>query len=324
MNQESVGEHKPQILVVDDDTRNVKLLGDLLSTLGYGVAKAFQGQEALQKVAAHPPDLILLDVMMPKMDGYEVCRRLKGDEKTRLIPIVMLTALRDLEDRIKGIEAGADDFLTKPFNQSELKARVKSLIKLKQFTDELENAETVIVSLALAVEARDPYTEGHCDRISHYSVTLGQSIGLPEEYLKALRRGGILHDIGKIVIPDHILLKPARLTPEEWKIMREHSVVGERICKPLRSLGLVLPIIRHHHEKWNGTGYPDGLKGEEIPITARILQVADVYDALMTERPYRAALPKNEALRILEEETDRGWWDRELVKRFIKMAKNLD
>jgi putative two-component system response regulator len=309
------------ILVVDDERLNLRMLEDLLRTEGYGVRTAQDGEQALERVREAPPDLILLDVMMPKLDGYEVCRRLKGNKETVFIPIIMVTALTRLEQKIKGIEAGADDFLTKPFNSVELITRVRSLLKVKQLTDELENAETVLFSLALGVEAKDPYTEGHCERLSAFSFQLGAALGLAEEELTALRRGGILHDIGKIGIPDAILLKPGKLTPDEWVVMREHPLIGERICNPLKSLKLVLPIIRHHHEKSDGSGYPDGLKAEEIPVTARILQVVDIYDALTTKRPYKPAFPQDQVFQIMREEAAKGWWDRRILETFVELAQ---
>ncbi len=318
--QEETEERRARVLVVDDHEMNLRLLEDLLVPLGHRVARAHDGEEALAKVAQEAPDLILLDVAMPRLNGYQVCQRLKGDARTRLIPIIMVTSLDDLEDRIRGIEAGADDFLTKPVNAIELRARIGSLLRLKYFTDELESAETVLFSLALGVEAKDPYTEGHCERLSRSSVALGKALGFTAPYLKALHRGGFLHDVGKLGIPDAILLKETELTEAEWEVMRQHPVIGERICKPLRSLRLVLPIIRHHHEKWNGSGYPDGLKGQEIPLTARILQVADIYDALSTERPYKKALPHEEVSRIMRKEVDRGWWDGNLVERFLELV----
>ncbi len=307
--------------MVDDERLNLRMLEDLLRREGYEVRTAVDGQEALEQVRHAPPDLILLDVMMPKLDGYEVCRRLKGNSETVFIPIVMVTSLSRLEQKIKGIEAGADDFLTKPFNSSELTTRVRSLLKVKHLTDELENAETVLFSLALGVEAKDPYTEGHCERLSAFSVQLGVALGLAEEELTALRRGGVLHDIGKIGIPDSILLKPGKLTTEEWTVMREHPLIGERICKPLRSLRLVLPIIRHHHERWDGSGYPDGLKGEEIPVTARVLQVVDVYDALTTKRPYKPAFPHEQVYQIMQSEAAKGWWDQRILERFVELVR---
>lgn len=307
---------KAKILVVDDTLANVRMLRDRLRSTGYEVVEAYDGQEALEKVQGECPDLILLDVMMPKIDGFEVCRRLKADQRTIFIPVVMVTSLTERADRLRGIEAGADDFLTKPVDHAELMTRVRSLLRMKQHTDELESAETVIGSLALSVEAKDPYTEGHCDRLSAYAAKLGERMGLSSEEVKALRRGGVLHDVGKIGIPETILLKRGKLTEQEYGFIKEHPVIGERICRPMRSLGLVLPIIRHHHEKMDGSGYPDGLRGEEIPLSTRIMAIVDVYDALWTERPYKPAWSVEESLGILREESERGWWDRDLVREF--------
>ncbi len=307
------------ILVVDDELTNRALLEELLSQEGYRVVPAGDGQEALEKVARVEPDLVLLDVRMPKLDGFDVCRRLKNDPGTRLTPVVLVTGLAAVADRVRGIEAGADDFLTKPFERVELLARVRSLLNLKSYTDELERAESVLFALARSIEAKDPYTEGHCERLADNSARLGERLGLPEEEITALRRAGIVHDVGKVAVPDAILLKPGPLTPEEWKVMRDHPVVGERICRPLKSFRLVLPIIRHHHEKLDGSGYPDGLQGEQIPLTARILQLVDVYDALTTERPYKRALAGEEALATMEAEVAKGWWDARLFAEFATL-----
>jgi putative two-component system response regulator len=306
--------HPGTILVADDIEANRELLMAMLEPQGYRVLQAADGDAALKAVRSENVDVVLLDVVMPRQSGFAVCRALKSDAQTRLIPVVLITGLSDKEDRIKGIEAGADDFLNKPVHREELLARVRSLLRLKQFTDELENAETVLFSLALSIEAKDKYTEGHCGRLSEYSATLGRRLGLPEELIVALRRGGIVHDIGKVAVPEHILLKPGPLTPEERLIMEQHPVIGERICAPLKTFRHVLPIIRHHHERQNGTGYPDGLKGSEIPLTARILQTVDVYDALTTDRPYRAALPTAQAIARMQEEVRLGWLDGELVR----------
>jgi putative two-component system response regulator len=312
---------RTRILVVDDSALECELLKDELTREGYQVSSAQDGEEALAKVAMEGPDLILLDVIMPRLDGYEVCRRLKSDGQTILVPVVMITSLHATEERIRGLEAGADDFLSKPFNRLELLTRVRSLLKLKRHTDELENAETVLFSLAMSVEAKDPYTNGHCERLAHYSVALGRRLGLSQEYLKALHRGGILHDVGKIGILDSILLKPGQLTQEERLVMQAHPVIGERICTPLKSLRLVLPIIRHHHERADGSGYPDGLVGEAIPRTARILQVVDVFDAFMTERPYKPAFTLEQSFALMREETRKGWWDASLVELFIALVQ---
>jgi putative two-component system response regulator len=311
------------ILVADDDPLSRKLLEKYLSAQGYNVVMALDGQGALEQCSRIRPDLILLDVVMPAPSGFEVCRRLKRNPESRLTPVVLVTGLAETVDRIRGLDAGADDFLNKPFDRSELLARVRSLLSLKAYTDELERAESVLFSLARIIEGKDPYTEGHSERLSRYSELLGEQLGLPEEQIVALRRAGMVHDIGKVAVPDSILLKPGALTPEEWKIIREHPVIGERICAPLKSFRLVLPIIRHHHEKLDGSGYPDGLKGDEIPLTARVLQMADLYDSLTTERPYKPALPPAQALQKIEEEIQMGWWDPDIFTELIKMLGRL-
>ena len=305
------------MLVVDDDEVSRLLTQEMLGLKQYRVVAAQDAEAAMRLIQHHPPDLILLDVVMPGRSGIELCRELKEDSATRLIPVIMITGLAEKEARIEGIEAGADDFLNKPVDSQELFARVKSLLKLKQFTDELENAETVLFSLALGVEARDPYTEGHCSRLSNYAAHLGEAMGLQGDDVVALRRGGVLHDIGKIAVPDAILRKPGPLDPNEIKVLRRHPVTGEQICQPLRTLQRVLPIIRHHHEHWNGGGYPDGLAGEGIPLLARVLQVADAYDALTSSRPYKPAWTHAEAKAILVKETEAEWWDQAVMRVFL-------
>jgi len=313
-----------KILIVDDDTANRELLESVLEISNFSVVSAGDGRQALIEFERTSPDLVLLDVQMPILDGFVVCRKLKSNPATRLTPVVLVTALSATEDRVRGLEAGADDFLIKPVDRSELLARVRSLLSLKAFTDELEQAETVLFSLAQSIEGKDPYTEGHCQRLSDYSAYLGERMGLPLEQITALRRAGVVHDIGKIAVPDAILLKPAKLTPEEFKVMQQHPLVGERICGPLKSFRLVLPIIRHHHEKLNGTGYPDGLKGDQIPLTARILQVVDVFDALSTLRPYKRALSISETLEVMDEEVKKGWWDPDIFSQFKQLVAGLE
>lgn len=313
-----------KILVVDDEASARTGLLKLLRREGFEVLEATDGPAALALCHAFHPDLILLDILMPAMDGFEVCRQLKAAPDTRLTPVVLITALSATEDRIRGINAGGDDFLSKPVDFNELLARTRSLLRLKQFTDELENAESVVLALARSIEARDPYTRGHCERLSEMSASLGQILGLAEEYLKALRRAGTVHDIGKVIVPDAILLKPGPLSHDQIEVMRKHPIVGERICAPLRTFRPVLPIIRHHHERHDGSGYPDGLRGSEIPVTAAILQLADVYDALTTARPYRTAIPRDLALSTMEQEAKRGWWDRGLFEAFCTMIRNRD
>ena len=310
-----------RILVVDDNPHARELLRASLVAEGYTVTLAEGGEEALAKVAEEVPELILLDINMPGLNGYEVCSRLKGTEATRLIPIIFLTSMSDLEDRLRGIEVGADDFLTKPFRKVELLARAKSLLRVKRLNDRLENAENVLFALANAIEAKDPYTEGHIFRVATLALKLGRRLGLSAEHQESLWKGGILHDIGKIGVPDAILNKAGRLTPEEVAQMQVHAIVGERICQPLRSIRYLLPVIRHHHEKFNGTGYPDGLRGEAIPITARIVGIVDMYDALITDRPYRPRLSREEAFGILRAGAADGTLDPELVASFITMVR---
>jgi putative two-component system response regulator len=314
-------EHIPTILIADDEESNRALLTEILGVDRYRIVLAQDGEEAIEILENEEVDLVLSDVMMPRRSGFAVCRALKSNPDTRLIPVVLVTSLSASEDRMQGIESGADDFINKPVNKEELMARVRSLLKIKQFTDELEHAENVLFALALSIEAKDPYTEGHCERLSQSSEALAQRLGLTEEEHIALRRGGVIHDIGKVAVPDQILLKPGPLTPEERKVMERHTLVGAGICSPLKSFRSVLPIIRHHHEKMDGSGYPDALKGDAIPLTARILQTVDIYDALTTDRPYRKALAPERAFALMREEVKRGWWDGALVDELEAMVQ---
>jgi putative two-component system response regulator len=309
------------VLIVDDDPVQRVLLEELLRPEGYSVATASDGRAALEAVKQVSPDVVLLDVQMPKLNGFETCQRIKSDPETVFTPVVLVTGLTDVADRVRGLEVGADDFLSKPVDRTELLARVRSLARFKAKTDELERAETVVMALARSIEGKDPYTRGHCERLSNYSVRLGKRLGLGEELLTALRRGGVVHDVGKVAVPEQVLLKPGPLTAEERVIMMKHPVVGEEICKPLKSFRLVLPIIRHHHEKYDGSGYPDGLEGENIPLVARVLQLVDVYDALTTDRPYRRSLTTEEALDVMTREVKRGWWDARLFPEFRAMVQ---
>ena len=317
LNSPAPGYAAARILVVDDLDANRTMIARLLASDGYLVSGAVDGAQALEMVAKQQPDLVLLDVMMPGADGFAVCRALKEDPATRLIPVVLITSLSESRSRIEGLEAGADEYVSKPVDAQELRARVRSLLRIKRYTDDLDSAESVIVSLALTIEARDACTDGHCQRLARYGVALGRAIGCQQEDLDALQRGGFLHDIGKVGIPDAVLLKGGRLTAHEYEIIKQHTVIGDRLCGGLRSLKPVRPIIRYHHERLDGTGYPDGLRGDEIPLLPQIIGIVDVFDALTTERPYKRALPLEDAARELAAEGARGWRNRALVDVFV-------
>ena len=316
---EPVREHGT-VLVVEDDKVNSAALVQLLKAQGYCADATEDGETALTKIATAAPDLVLLDVRLPGMSGFDVCRRIKQTPATRLIPVVLVTGLDAREHRIAGIHAGADDLLTKPFDVEELSARVRSLLRLKRYTDDLDSAESVILSLAMTVEARDAYTEGHCQRLATYAVALGEALGLADADLAALHRGGYLHDVGKIGISDALLQKPGKLTPAERATIELHPLIGEELCGTLRSLARVRPIVRHHHEHLDGSGYPDGLCGDRIPLLAQIVAIVDAYDAITTTRPYRSALPVEYAWAELRLDIAKGLRCRDLVETFIGLS----
>jgi putative two-component system response regulator len=308
-------------VLVADDTDSVRaLFRKLLTADGHEVYAVSDGAQALEAVQKHQPDVVLLDVGMPRLDGLEVCRRLKADPATRLTPVVLVTGLSDMSDRIKGIEAGADEFLSKPVHPHELRARVNSLSRMKHLIDALDSAESAFLALALTIEARDPNTNGHCERLARNAVVLGRTLGLPPEDLHALHRGGYLHDVGKVGIPDAVLLKPGALTAEEMDLMKRHPEIGENLCAPLQSLRHVRPIIRSHHERLDGSGYPDGLRGDAVPVLAQLVGIVDVYDALTSRRPYRDALSADEAARQLRQEMEQGKFARQYVDAFLEVV----
>ncbi|HVN77035.1 MAG TPA: HD domain-containing phosphohydrolase [Thermoanaerobaculaceae bacterium] len=313
-----------KVLIVDDQPGSLEAMGEALRPLGFDVWQALDGESALGIARVRLPDVILLDVVMPGMDGYEVCRRLKADEETNLIPVVFLTGLDSREARLAGLKVGASDFLNKPFDLVELEVRVRNLVEFRRAVQDLDDAEKMVFAVARSVEARDEGTGDHCDRLSRLAARLGEHLGLSADEVKALRRAGYLHDIGKIGIPDAVLLKPGKLDAAEWEIMRSHVEIGVEICQGLRSLRSTLPIIRHHHERQDGSGYPDHLRGDDVPLLARVFQVADVYDALTNERPYRKALSTAEALEVLRAETKRGSWDGAVVEAFAAMIGRGD
>lgn len=309
-----------RLLLVDSQEINRRLAKGMLRSAGqYEFFESATGLAALEILDRQPIDLIILDLMMPDMGGPEFCRRVKSHRKTHLLPILMITNMQGAEHEVLGIEAGADEYLTKPLHPSVLRARVRALLRNKAAVDSLDEAETILFALAQAVEARDAYTAEHCQRLATYSVALGVALGLSRPELVALYRGGFLHDIGKVSIPDSILHGHNRLTEAEWQIMKQHTIRGEEICRPMKSLAPVLPIIRGHHEKWDGTGYPDGLRGEAIPLLARIMQIVDIFDALITERTYKRAFSIDEAMKVMDDEVARGWRDPELVSLFTSL-----
>jgi putative two-component system response regulator len=317
----SITPKKQSILIVDDNTTNVELLCAQLKPYGYELKIAYDGDEALKKIEQNPPDLILLDLMMPRVSGYEVCQKIKQDKKTQLIPVIVVTALKEISDKIKAIEMGADDFLMKPFNKLELITRIKSLLKLKELYDNVERSEDIIFTLAEMLEAKDIYTRGHSERVARYSVALAQAIGLPESEQEMIRRGALLHDIGKIGVRESVLNKPDKLSMEELAHVRSHPARGCEICKSLKSLHYALPIIRHHHERIDGMGYPDGIGIKELSIGARIVSIVDSYDAMTSNRPYRKGIPPMEALKIFEREMNMGQWDPKLLEQWIQLMK---
>ena len=310
------------ILVVDAEEINRRLLKAIFKTAPYRIFEARKASEAMTLLQSERIDLVILDLMLPEMSGPELCRWMRSNRPTQLIPVLMLTSVQGIENEIVSISSGADEFLIKPLHPAVVRTRVRAMLRNKALIDSLEEAETILFALAQAVERRDHATGQHCQRLAAISVMLGEALGLPRADLTALLRGGYLHDIGKIGIPDSILFKRGLLTTEEWEVMRSHPIRGEEICKPMKSLRPVLPIIRSHHERWDGSGYPDGLSGEDIPLLARILQVADIYDALIAERPYKPPMSQQEAFTTMEEEVQRGWRDPELVPLFFSIIQS--
>jgi putative two-component system response regulator len=312
--QNIYADHIPKVLIVDDSRTNQLLLASQLKPLGYEVLTASSGEQALHLVRSRKVNLILLDVVMPGIDGFEVCRRVKQDPTTRLIPVILITALDDRSAKVKGIEAGADDFLQKPPQIEELIARTKSLLNVNLLNQRLTNFENVLYSLANAVNAKDNYTQGHAARVSNLAEAVGRKLGLEEHQIRALKTAGLLHDVGKIGVSERILNKHGKLTEEEFEEMRRHPLLGYTICLPLKdNLGQALDIIRHHHERLDGSSYPDGLIGDQVSILARIMGVVDVFDALTTTRPYREAYTSATALSMLDKECREGKMDQKVV-----------
>ncbi len=313
---------RASILLVDRTDINRQLIKGILKAGPYRILEAPDTRAAFDLLESEPVDLVIAEMMPAAGDGLEFCRRIKSDRRTRLIPILIITSVQGFDNEVAYLDSGADEFLIKPLQPAIVRTRVKTMLRNKRVVDSLEEAETILFALAVTIEQRDKETGNHCQRLAALSVSLGKALGLPDEDLLALYRGGYLHDIGKIAIPDAILFKRGLLNEDEWAVMRSHTWKGEQICRPMRSLKPVLPIIRNHHERWDGTGYPDGLCGESIPLLSRILQLADIYDALTSRRSYKSAYSPEEAVAMIEKEAGMGWRDPELARVFCEMVRD--
>ncbi|MDH4231840.1 MAG: response regulator [Nitrospirota bacterium] len=315
-------ERRPSVLVVDDVGANLELMEAIFHRAGYDVHMALSAEPALEFCSIYPIDIAILDVMMPGTNGFELCKKLKSLTDKYFFPVILLTALNDKKNRITGIESGADDFISKPFDVLELLTKVRSLLKLKELHEELDHSENVIFSLIAAMESRDLYTKGHSTRVGDLAKEFGSFLGFPDKDAAMLKKAGLLHDIGKIGLSEKILSKPGILTEEEKEIIKKHPLIGENICRPLQSLHGILPAVRAHHERWDGSGFPDALAGSDIPLIARILAIIDSYDAMVSIRPYRDSRTTESALFVMERELHEGQWDPELAGLFLQMMSS--
>jgi putative two-component system response regulator len=322
--QGTVVEDRPSVLVVDDLWSNLELMEAIFTNAGFEVFSALEASSALSIYETHKIDIAILDVMMPGMDGFKLCRKLKSVAGKQFFPVILLTALTDRQSRIRGLESGADDFISKPFDATELTIKVRSLIKLKMLHDDLEHSENVILTLAVAMEARDPYTRGHSTRVGELSMSFASFLGFGMKEKEQMRKAGILHDIGKIGVSSTVLCKAGKLTHAELEAVKRHTILGEDICRPLVSVRGILPVIRSHHERWDGMGFPDGLRGERIPLNARLLSIVDSYDAMVSKRPYRDGRTVNTVVEVLRREQYAGQWDPGLVGHFVEMIRQTD
>lgn len=311
-----------QVLVVDDDPYAREVLRQVMAQEGYVALEALDGLEALAMVKAHDVDLVLLDLRMPNLDGNAVCEALKSDPRTRLIPVVIHTSVDEMAVRLRSRETDADEYFVKGGSMLELKARVRSLLRLKRYTDDLDSATAVLGTVARIVERRDFHVRDHCTEVSAICQALGLHLGLEADVLERLDLGATFHDIGKIVIEDSILLKQGPLDAAERAKMMTHAAIGSDLVEPMRSMASIAPLIRHHHEKLDGSGYPDGLKGDQISLEVRVLTVADIFQALVSVRPYKPAFPAAKAVAILREEAAKGWWDTAVVEALATLVES--
>jgi putative two-component system response regulator len=303
-----------RVFVIDDDPQVRSLLRTLLKSRGYGVEEFGAAEPGLERIRADPPDLVFLDLQLPDRSGHSVLEEIRSRPATRLLPVVMLTGFASSEEKVHAYELGVTDFLAKPFSPDELLPRVRSLVLLKLFADEHEHASQMLMTLARTIDARDPYTAGHSGRVAEFAELVALRMGVPAATRIDMRRGALFHDLGKIVIPDGVLLKPGPLTVEERDIIQRHPVVGAELLAPMKTMLKTLPIVHSHHERLDGSGYPDGLNGDSLPRAVRIVTVCDIFDALTTTRAYRSALSQEEAYDILSDGVRRGWWDGEVLR----------
>jgi len=312
---------RQRVLVVDDEEGVRRFFERLLTAEGYEVQVAQDGPSALALAAVLSPDVVLLDISMPgPLDGLEVCRCLRNDPRSRLTPVVMVTAHAHREQRLLSIEAGADDFMSKPVDCAQLLARLRYSTRLKQYTDDLDSAASILMTLASMIEARDGQGDGHCYRMANYATRLGRALHVSDAELQTLYRGGFLHDVGMLAIPDAVLRKVGPLEPDEYALVKSHTTVGDELCSHLRSLDTVRPIVRHHHERLDGSGYPDGLRGDDVPLLAQVVGVVDAYEALTTRAPYQPAHSVSHAVQVLRAEVERGWRSRDIVEALVEVT----
>jgi putative two-component system response regulator len=312
---------RQRVLVADSDEREAVLLAELLSNAGYLVDLTRDGSSVLAALSTQPPDVLLVDMNLPGQSGIEVCRRVRQNSTTRLLPIILMGAAGAHEHRVEGLEAGADEVLARPVNSRELLARARSLLRMKQYTDDLDSASAILTTLASMIEGRDGNAAGHCSRMANYATSVGRTLGVSETEQQVLYRGAFLHDVGMLAISDFVLRKPGPLSVEEYELVKSHTILGDELCANLRSLQAVRPIVRWHHERLDGSGYPDGLRGDQIPINAQIVGIVDVFEAVTNERPYQHKRTAEEAFGTLHEEVARGWRRADLVDAFAAVMQ---